>query len=78
MAQFEIDKKIIEEIIYCQHSFACLDGDFSCCGGVDCGDDDFLCNNSFDKFCYYRIPYLQTKHYCGCYVRREIFKKYGL
>lgn len=79
MRKFKIDDKIVEETTNCQHSFACLDGNFSHCGGVVCQNDALLCKTPFNpSFCFYRIRFLPTGNICGCYTRKEIFKKYGL
>lgn len=41
--KFEIDKEIIDKTINCQHSFACLNGDLSHCGGIESNGDEILC-----------------------------------
>jgi hypothetical protein len=75
---FEIDQKIIDETTHCQHSFQCLSGDFSQCGGIEKKGEDFLCKSSHSSgFCYYRIELGKTRIICGCYTRREIYRKYG-
>lgn len=74
---YEIDQQIIDETTYCQHSFKCLKGDFSHCGGIEQKGKDFLCKLIPTKYCFYRIEYYATRIICGCYTRREIFRKYG-
>lgn len=79
MRTFEIDEKIITETTNCRHSFACLDGDFSHCGGVTYQNERILCGAPYNpEFCFYKIPFLPTGIICGCYTRKEIFKKYGV
>lgn len=73
---FEIEQEIIDDTTYCKHSFQCLDGDFSHCGGIEKKGEDFLCKSSPSGFCYYRIWFDTTRVICGCYTRREIYRKY--
>ena len=74
---FKIDQEIIDDTSYCQHSFQCLDGDFSHCGGIEKKGEDLLCKGHSFGFCFYRIEFDATRVICGCYTRREIFRKYG-
>jgi hypothetical protein len=78
MEKFEIDKEIIDETIYCHHSYACLDGDLSHCGNIEPNGDNIVCKCHENQagFCHYRIPLKPSRPVCACFVRKEIYRKY--
>lgn len=82
MGKFDIDQNTIKETSNCKHGFCCLDGDFArCCGGVEFHDEDLLllCKGADNPgFCSCKMPYSASRIACTCFVRKEIFNKYGL
>lgn len=75
---FNIDQEIIDDTTNCQHSFKCLNGDFSHYGGIEQKGEDLLCKSRFFGFCFYKIEFDASRTICGCYTRREIFRKYSV
>lgn len=78
--KFEIDQEIIDKETHCQHSFACLGGNFSHCGNVQAVGDVLHCrltaNDSFlASLCIFKQGRTPDHDVC-CLVRKEIFRKY--
>ena len=80
--KIEIDESIIKETILCQHEFVCLDGDLSCCGKVRESGMNLLCDSRPDNhrgiYCYYKLKMTPINIFCGCLVRKEIFRKFQI
>lgn len=75
--KLEVDDEVVKKTVVCHNNFACLSGQLPCCSiKKHVGIGVFFIKDPSCS-CLYKSSFGFSNSFCGCPVRREIFRLYG-
>lgn len=78
----DIDDDVVKRTVHCENEMKCIKNDQVYCN-AECFNPDGEHKNSatleclHDTDCIYKLNTVSDYFFCGCPVRRHIYKKYG-